>query len=250
MHRFFLAAADAALAPGLSLALPDNLAHQVRDVLHLKIGEVLTLFDSNGHEFLAMLVNSSRAGVVVEVVDRAHNDREPATRIMLCQGMLKSARFEFILEKGTELGVSTFVPMLCQRSTAGLEEVGASKTQRWQRILQEATEQCGRTQVPTLSPVRTLTQALQEIPGGALALMAWEEEHTQSLRAALSSLIGATTMPRTVVLFIGSEGGLSAEEVAQAQSDGVQVVSLGTRIMRAETAALATVANVLYALEP
>ncbi len=249
MHRFFLSDQHSVLAPGLSFALPDNLAHQVRDVLHLKIGETFTLFDANGAEYHATLISSLRASVVVSVGDRIHTNREPTTRIILCQGMLKSARFEFILEKGTELGVSTFVPMLCQRSTSGLEEIGTAKTQRWQRILQEATEQCGRTRVPTLSPVLTLTQALKDVPQDALALMPWEEERALTLRAVLSSSIQSTSTPRTVVLFIGPEGGLTVEEVTQAQNDGVQVVSLGTRILRAETAALATVANVLYALE-
>jgi 16S rRNA (uracil1498-N3)-methyltransferase len=249
MHRFFLSDQQFVLAPGLSFALPDPLAHQVRDVLHLKIDEAFTLFDARGEEYRATLVSSSRAAVVVTVGDRIYTNREPKTHIILCQGMLKSARFEFILEKGTELGVSTFVPMFCQRSTSGLEEVGSAKMQRWQRILQEATEQCGRTRVPTLSPVRTLAQVLKDRPQDALALMPWEEEHALTLRAVLSASVEATNAPRTVMLFIGPEGGLTAEEASQAQSDGVQVVSLGPRILRAETAALATVADVIYALE-
>jgi 16S rRNA (uracil1498-N3)-methyltransferase len=137
---------------------------------------------------------------------------------------------------------------------AGLEEAGPAKLQRWQRILQEATEQCGRSRIPELLPIRPLMHALNAIPDGALALMPWEEEHGQTLRAALlpylkKEISADHNEPRTVVLFIGPEGGLMAEEVTLARRHGVQPVSLGTRILRAETAALATVANVMFALD-
>src|SRR5581483_8786946 len=128
------------------------------------------------------------------------------------------------------------------------EDAGPSKLQRWQRIIQEATEQCGRARIPTLSPIRPLMHALNDIPPGALALMPWEEEQTVSLRTALQTA-RQSLQPQTVVLFIGPEGGLMAEEVQLAQRYGVQVVSLGPRILRAETAAIAAVANVMYELE-
>jgi 16S rRNA (uracil1498-N3)-methyltransferase len=128
---------------------------------------------------------------------------------------------------------------------AGLEDAGSSKLQRWQRILQEATEQCGRSRVPTLSPIRPLMHALNDIPSGALALMPWEEERF-NLRVALQ---GLPAKPQTVVLFIGPEGGLMTEEVTLAKRHGVQSVSLGPRILRAETAAITAVANVMYELE-
>lgn len=239
----------------LSVALPDKLAHQVRDVLHLGVGEHLVLLDNSGAEFLAAIAKSGRTGVEVEVLERRKGKSESPVRIVLCQGLLKSARFEWILEKGTELGVSVFAPILCRRSMAGLEETGSAKIQRWQRIIQEAAEQCGRAQMPELLPIRPLLHALNDIPQGALALMPWEEERGKSLRESLetwASRKGAqlTTLqpePITVVLFIGPEGGLMAEEVTLAQQHHVQAVTLGPRILRAETAALATAANVMYA---
>jgi 16S rRNA (uracil1498-N3)-methyltransferase len=229
-----------------TLALPDKLAHQVRDVLRLAIGEALILLDNSGDEIVCTVAKSSRAGVEVTVQERRVGQRESAVQIILCQGLLKSARFEWILEKGTELGVTDFVPTLCRRSMAGLEDAGSSKLQRWQRILQEATEQCGRSRVPTLSPIRPLMHALNDIPSGALALMPWEEEQDINLRTALQK---QSPKPQAVVLFIGPEGGLMAEEVTLAKRHGVQSVSLGPRILRAETAAIAAVANVMYELE-
>ncbi|GAC1371697.1 MAG: RsmE family RNA methyltransferase [Ktedonobacteraceae bacterium] len=254
MHRFFVGElALRGVAPGATLALPDSVAHQVRTVLRIAIDEQLILFDNSGDELVAIVVSSARSGVDVQIVERRAGAEEPAVRIILCQGLLKSARFEWILEKGTELGVSTFAPILCRRSMAGLEEAGPAKIQRWQRIIQEASEQCGRARVPDLLPIRPLIHALNDIPAGALALMPWEEEKAQTLSLALRSARTqagpATTAPGTVVLFIGPEGGLMAEEVALAQRHGVGSVTLGRRILRAETAALATVANVVYELE-
>jgi 16S rRNA (uracil1498-N3)-methyltransferase len=244
---------DAPVEP-LCVTLPEKIAHQVRDVLHLGVGEQLVLLDNSGDEFLTAIVKSGRARVEVQVLERRRGKSESPVRIVLCQGLLKSARFEWILEKGTELGVAVFAPMLCRRSMAGLEEAGAAKMQRWQRIIQEAAEQCGRARMPELLPIRPLMHALNDIPRGALAFMPWEEEHGWSLREGLevgaSSIAGreSSLEPMTVVLFIGPEGGLMAEEVLLARRHGVQVVTLGPRILRAETAALATVANVMYTL--
>src|SRR5258708_300571 len=320
MHRFFVApelltdpglAPDAGLAPargattfssqeqagdvvahtggaGSNLVpLPKEIAHQVRDVLRLNVGEHLILLDNSGDEVVAAVARSSKAGVEVHLLERRPGKREPGVRIVLCQGLLKAGRFEWVVEKGTELGVSVFAPILCRRSMAGLEDAGPSKQQRWQRIIQEAAEQSGRSRLPELLPIRPLMHALNDIPPGALTIMPWEEEHNRTLYdilnsaasitrvgagevlsgegtlaspsaevlsgegdASVPSAVESPTHPSpTVVLFIGPEGGLMAEEVALAQRHGVQVVSLGARILRAETAALAAVASVMYDYE-
>src|SRR5205085_6042621 len=253
MHRFFVAPAllaHPATTGNPLITLPDRLAHQLRDVLRLGIGEQLVLLDNSGDEVLASVVKSNRAGVEVQVLERRAGKSESPVRIILCQGLLKSARFEWVLEKGTELGVAAFAPILCRRSMAGLEDTGPSRLQRWQRIIQEAAEQCGRSRLPELWPIRPLMHALNDIPPGALALMPWEEEQGQTLHATLASAPSSgNSQLITVVLFIGPEGGLMAEEVTLAQRYGVQVVTLGSRILRAETAALTTVANVMYELE-
>jgi 16S rRNA (uracil1498-N3)-methyltransferase len=250
MHRFFVAPELLRVGPG-RLSLPEKLAHQVRDVLRLAVGEQLILLDNSGDEIICSVLQTGRIGVTVEIVERHAGLREPRVQVVLYQGLLKSARFEWILEKGTELGVDSFAPILCRRSMSGLEEAGRAKIQRWQRIIQEAAEQCGRARIPTLLPIRPLSQALKEIPPGAHAFMPWEEAQGITLREMLQNIEAAEKGygPLKVALFIGPEGGLTAEEVAMAQGSDVQVVTLGTRILRAETAALATVANVLYELE-
>src|SRR5438270_4789489 len=249
MHRFFVAP-ELLRQTDNNISLPKDLAHQVRDVLHLQPGEQLTLLDNSGDEVVATIVATGKTGVDVRLLERRAGKSVSNVRIILCQGLLKSARFEWVLEKGTELGVAVFAPILCRRSMAGLEDAGPSKQQRWQRIIQEAAEQCGRSRLPELLPARPLMHALNDILPDALALMPWEEEHGQTLREVLvPALNRGDSQPITVVLFIGPEGGLMAEEVTLAQRYGVQVVTLGQRILRAETAALATIANVMYELE-
>jgi 16S rRNA (uracil1498-N3)-methyltransferase len=255
MHRFFIATqGQRTIVPGEAVSLPEKLAHQVRNVLHLAIGERLVLLDNSGDELVSVVAKSSRSEVEVEILERRVGKREAPVHIILCQGLLKSARFEWILEKGTELGVSTFAPVVCHRSTSGLDGAGSAKIQRWQRIIQEASEQCGRARLPELLSIRSLTHALHDIPSDALAIMPWEEARDANLHDALQTIRSHdcqdTPITMTVVLFIGPEGGLTAEEVRLAQEHGVQVVTLGQRILRAETAALAAVANILYDLEP
>jgi 16S rRNA (uracil1498-N3)-methyltransferase len=252
MHRFFIAP-ELVKEMGVYLALPKELAHQVRDVLRLNLGERLMLLDNQGNEILATVEASSRAGVIVQLLERHAGKQSSPIRVVLCQGLMKSARFEWVLEKGTELGVSAFAPILCQRSTSGLEDAGVTKLQRWKRIIQEATEQCGRVTLPELLPISTLPQTFAAIPAGALAIMPWEEAEGKSLRDVLAGVrmrVAGVVIPQTVLLFIGPEGGLTSEEVALARKHGVQVVTLGPRILRAETAALTSVANVMFALEP
>jgi 16S rRNA (uracil1498-N3)-methyltransferase len=260
MHRFFVSP-ELLKETGAIVSLPKELAHQVRDVLRLAVGERLVLLDNSGDEVLAVLEESSRAGVVVQLLERRAGKSESPVRIILCQGLLKSARFEWILEKGTESGVAVFAPTLCHRSMAGLGNTGPARIQRWQRIIREAAEQSGRSRLPELLPVRPLMHSLNDIPPDALAIMPWEEERNHPLRYVLNSAIGqkdtassamnagSIAPPVTVVLFIGPEGGFMAEEVRLAQRYGVQVVTLGSRTLRAETAALASIANVMYELE-
>jgi 16S rRNA (uracil1498-N3)-methyltransferase len=261
MNRFFVPPELLVNLPPF-ITLPKDLAHQVRDVIRLNVGEHLILLDNSGDEILATVAKTSKTAVEVHLLERRPGKREPVVRIILCQGLLKSARFEWILEKGTELGVSVFSPIICRRSMAGLEDTGPTKIQRWRRIIQEAAEQSGRSRLPELLPIRPLVDALNDIPYGTLAIMPWEEEHALTLHDVLSTSIRpaenvGTTLavarssqtPNTIVLFIGPEGGLMAEEVALAQRQSVQVVTLGAHILRAETAAIATVANVLYELE-
>jgi 16S rRNA (uracil1498-N3)-methyltransferase len=241
-----------ALVAGADVALPDEVAHQARDVLRLAAGDTLWLLDGVGGEYPATLVTVDRKRVTARLGERVLGLAEPPVRITLCQGMLKAAKFEWVLQKGTELGVTTFIPLLTERAIAATEELGGAKLRRYERILAEAMEQCGGAWLPELATPRPLAHALASLPPDAIALIPWEEERATTLRAALTeaqATRAASGQPiGEIRLFIGPEGGFAAGEVALAQRLGATPVTLGRRILRAETAAIVAVTLALDAL--
>ncbi len=240
------------LQPQAEIELPAEVAHQARDVLRLAPGATLRLLDGVGGEYPAELIEVERKRVTARLGQREEGRREPDVRVVLCQGMLKAAKFEWVLQKGTELGVAAFVPMLCERAVAATEEASESKRRRWERIVIEAVEQCGGSRVPALSAPRPLVHMLANQPPGTIALIPWEEESATPLHATLRAMLTSPSEaahPREVRLFIGPEGGFSAGEVALARRHGAVPVTLGPRILRAETAAVAAVTLALDALD-
>ncbi len=163
-------------------------------------------------------------------------------RLELYQALIRPQRFELVLEKATEIGVSRFVPVLSGRGqvrTTG----GSQRSVRWRRIVTEAAEQCGRGRVPVVDPPTKLEDALGLASG--LKLVPWEGERTLGLRSALRSL---DEVPERVSLLIGPEGGLAESEVAQAREAGWLPVSLGSRVLRSETAGIVAPAIVMHEL--
>ena len=246
--RFVLRAlAETAPMPGAEMALPDDIARQARDVLRLRAGDAISLLDGAGGEYEATITEISRREVSVETGPRRPGLATPEPPITLCLGMLKAARLEFVLQKGTELGVAAFQPLVTERSVALADELSEAKRRRYERILAEALEQCGGAWLPELQEPLMLSAALAAVPSGALSLIPWEAASGQALAAALRR--ERETRPITGVwLFIGPEGGFSAAEVALAERHGARAVTLGRRILRAETAALVAATLALDAL--
>lgn len=240
-YRFFIPPNH--ITPPL-ITLPQNVAHQVRSVLRLHPGAKIVLLDGTGSAWLAIVTRIDKKGVQVQVEGPQPVDSEPALRLTLYQGVLKGQKFEWILQKGTELGVSSFVPVICQRSVIREPEAIHKKYGRWQEIIREAAEQSGRGKLPQLAPAVPLVEALQQAQASALRLMPWEEARETTLKTTLKQSQG-----QSVALFIGPEGGFTEEEARLAQAQGVQLVTLGPRILRAETATIAVCAAIFYERE-
>lgn len=239
----FLLSGDT-LIPGAEITLPDDIAHQARDVLRLRVGDSLQLLDGAGGIYAAELTQITRRAVVAHIGAREEGPSPLRVRLTLCLGLLKAARFEFALQKGTELGITRFQPLLTERSVAAAEELAPAKRRRYERIIAEALEQSGGAWLPDLATPRTLTEALAAAPADAIKLIPWEEASA----APLISTLAATPSATEVWLFIGPEGGFSAAEVHAAQAAGALPVTLGPRILRAETAAIVASALALGSL--
>jgi len=241
MHRFFV---DPEILTGNRVVLPAATAHQIRNVLRLHAGSAIIVLDNSGSEYEVVLRQVDRQQVVGEALAKRPCPNEPSIHLTLYQALMKRDKFEWVLQKGTEIGVSHFVPIVTQRSLVQNVDIKASKQARWHKIITEAAEQSRRGCIPELQPPQTLSQALtahSTQPG----LIAWEEAEGLTLRGALAG----GERPSHISLFIGPEGGFAAEEVEAAQAAGMQAITLGKRILRAETAALVASALVLHELD-
>lgn len=239
MHRFFLP--PGTLHAGATVAL-DGYAHQLHAVLRLQAGAPLLLLDDCGLEYSATLTAIGPRHAAALVSDGRPCAGEPRLNIALFAATLKADKFEWVLQKGTELGVRRFVPVVSRRSVARPASALAPKLPRWQSIVREAAEQAHRGRLPRVeAPVDFDTALKLAAPG--LRLLAWEES---SAPLPLSpAILEAARADAELSLLVGPEGGFDAAEVAQAEAAGWQVVSLGGRILRAETASLAAVSALL-----
>lgn len=211
--------------------------HLVR-VLRMQVGNAFTVFDGMGGEFSAELVSISADRAEVKLGERRVTALPP-TSITLIQAIAKGDRMDLIVQKTTELGVSRIMPVLTSRVVVKLDkQTAAAKQRRWQSIAQEAARQCGRADVPVVDLPCALQSALEQLaPARRYAL--WETGDGQPLTLCLNEL---TSNDRSLQLFVGPEGGLSANEISAAQAVGFVAVTLGPRILRTETAAIVAVA--------
>ena len=244
MHRFFVSPVVLGRSPVL---LDGAQAHQIRRVLRVRPGERVTLLDNCGWAYEASLVSYGDSDARFDILRRWVAEGEPHTHITLYQAVLKGEKFGWVLQKGTEVGISRFVPMICERNVADERAVSGPRRERWERIIREAAEQSGRGRLPVLAPMESLVALEQDSSASssaALPLILWEEERRTSLKQALASCNFAVRA--SIELLVGPEGGFVAHELETAERKGARRVSLGPRTLRAETAGVVAAAAILY----
>jgi 16S rRNA (uracil1498-N3)-methyltransferase len=243
MQRFFVPPEALQTEP---VRLSGDVAHQIARVLRLAPGDEIILLDNTGAAYLARLLTVTPRETTAAIVDVVTPTPEWGVRLALYQAMPRGKKIEWVLQKGTELGVSAFVPMIsarCQGLTP--DDFGEAKLARWRRIVAEAAEQSERAQLPAVQPAVPFAEAVQLAAQADLAIVATLHDTARPLREALGALEQA---PASVALLIGPEGGFSPEEVMLAAQAGVAPISLGPRVLRTETAALVAFSAILYAL--
>ncbi|HSV86912.1 MAG TPA: 16S rRNA (uracil(1498)-N(3))-methyltransferase [Levilinea sp.] len=244
MHRFFL---SPELLSGETIAFPSGIARQIALVLRLKPAAHVIVLDGQGSEFEVELLAVGQEGVHGRIIAPRPARGEPRASITLYLALTGREKFEWMLQKCTEVGAAAFVPVMTSRSLVQDGQQSASKLERWARIVREAAEQSQRGIVPPLHAPLRFENALQQAKAHPLRLILWEREHTSALREALAPL---KDMPApTLAVFTGPEGGFSEREIEAARQAGFQPVTLGKRILRMETAAVVAAALILYELE-
>lgn len=244
MSRRFYIEPPALAAASIDLPLP--LVRRLARVLRLRAGDEIVLFDGSGVECVARLNAIDDRGSTASVIERHEGAPEPRTRLHLYQSITKGDRFEWLLEKATEVGVARVVPLVTERSVVRTKEEGA-RSDRWRRIVVEAAEQSGRTAIPTVDAPRPFAAALADAPGVLLLPYESAGGDAPDVQRALDDDIDALFALGEVSLFVGPEGGFSDAEVALAVEHGATVVTLGPRVLRSETAGLIAATLVLRA---
>lgn len=215
-----------------TVTLASDEARHLREVLRLKAGDEVQVFDGEGKEFRAAVSQARREFAELEIGDEIDAMRpESPLELTLAVALLKGEKFDLVVQKGTELGVNQFVPLITRYADIRLrdEADGAKRVARWQRIALEAAKQSGRAVVPQVTMPVPFESVIRDN-----SCLLFSERDGQSLDTD-SKLLSVTAI-------IGSEGGWSDEELDQARTSGVPIVTLGGRILRSETAAIATAA--------
>jgi 16S rRNA (uracil1498-N3)-methyltransferase len=223
-----------ALSAGAEIDLPEAAARHVQ-VLRLQPGAEVTLFDGHGGQWRAQVQHMGKRLVSVKVLEHVALERELPMAVTLALGVPANDRMDALVEKATELGAAAIQPLLLERSVLRLaDERAARKVAHWQAVAVAACEQCGRNRVPALLPMRTLHEWLQLDGEPSQRLVLSLGPDTQPLPRAV-----ALPAAQPLTLLSGPEGGLSPVEEAVVRDHGFQPVTLGSRVLRADTAPLA-----------
>lgn len=222
----------------------DDAAHLMY-AMRAKAGDEVTLVDDHGAVGRMELTGFTQDSVTMRLVERLDADTESPIEIELAQCLLKGDKFALVIQKAVELGVTRIQPLVSRNCVVRYEgEKAAAKRERWQKIAEEAAKQCGRTRVPKVYPVLPLTAWIKTWQKPETELVfCYENEEQQPIKTALRALPDTAS---NIITLIGTEGGFTLDEAAVIEAAGGVSVTLGPRILRAETAAIAAMSIVQY----
>lgn len=215
----------------------DAVVRQILTVLRLKTGDQLIVLDGQGFEYQAQILKT--ASLTLSLLSKELNKNEPGQKIVLYQSLIKKDKFEWVLQKGTEVGVIEFVPVLASR----VEKLGVGRPDRMQTILREAAEQSGRGRIPALGPVKKFEEVAQAQKGVLNLLL------DPAGAVPLARYFPAIPGYGQINILVGPEGGFSTTEIDAAKSGGWEDVNLGPRILRTETAGVLAAGAILIATQ-
>lgn len=237
MHRFFIPQLYAA-----EMVIKDVDAKHISKVLRMQPGDKIQIVSDDGVTAIAKIVSLQADNVVVKCLEKLAESHEPSVKITLAQGLAKGEKMDFIIQKAVEMGASSIVPVAMEHSVVRLEGAKADKkVERWQKIAEAAAKQSKRDIIPQVQPVQTMQQMLAN-NDLQHKIIAYECEDRLGLKTALQSCDNL----QELLLIIGPEGGISEFELELARKNGAVPVSLGKRILRAETAGVVALSAILY----
>lgn len=223
---------DQPLSSEENIELDENASRHVGKVLRMQAGRELIIFNGKGGDYRATISDVSKKVIRVDVGEYSEEDKQSPLPIHLAIGISRGERFEYVLQKATELGVSRITPLFTERTEVKLSGPRLEKKwQQWRQILISSCEQCQRNRVPELAPAVQLEQWLPEV----------DEMSRFVLHHRSDVALKDTSTPQSVALVIGPEGGLSDTEISSCMDQGFESLTLGPRVFRTETAPLAAI---------
>lgn len=222
----------------------DDLKH-LSQVLRLRPGDTIHVFDGSGIEYEASIISSDKSRAIARINTSFQNKTEPETRVTLFQGVPKGEKMELIIQKGVELGVHSIVPVITNRTVVKLDKKDSEKkAERWTKISIEAAKQCRRAYVPQILEPISFDEALVKAEDFSAVLLLYENEGKKCLKERLKCY--NINKIKDIALFVGPEGGFTLEEVRNYTDKGYDIVSLGKRILRVETATISVLSIIMY----
>lgn len=242
MHRFIVD--PKSIHNGHLRIYGDDLKH-LRKVLRLGPGDSINVFDGTGKEFEAKLLSVDKTCALAEITASFQTEAEPEINLTLFQGLLKGEKMDLIIQKGVELGVRSIIPVITDRTVVQVDNnKSEKKALRWSKIAREASKQCRRAMVPHISEPISFDEAISESKRYEAALLLYENESKKCLKETLKCY--NINKIRDIALFVGPEGGFAHQEVEDCANLGYDIVSLGKRILRVETATISVLSIIMY----
>lgn len=238
MNHFFI---DPTFITNSMIQFPNDISHQIARVLRLKTDDTVVVLNNQGIQYEVKLVDINPQQCIGEILTQNPTSTEPDHKLHLFIALTQREKFEWLLQKCTELGVTNFTPVITERSIVISENDFIKKKDRWQRILKEAAEQSRRGKIPGLNFPIEFERAIHYT--SQWKLIAWEDEADTSIDEILSGSIHSE-----IALLVGPEGGFSQKEILIAKEQSWQTFSLGKRILRMETAAIVASALIFHSV--
>ena len=227
------------------ITIKDEEAKHILNVMRMAVGDKITICDGNKKDYYCEITETEKNALKARIIEAAESQTEPETEIVLFQGLPKSDKMEYIIQKCVEIGVSRIVPVITERAVVKIEK-GAKedkKVERWLKISESAAKQSGRGIIPVIERPVKFAEALKMAELLENAVIPYENEEKTGLKEFIK-----VAKKGSVGIFIGPEGGFDNSEIEMAVKSGIIPVTLGKRILRTETAGLVTAAIILYEL--
>ncbi len=239
LPRFFI---HSAVTTDKEIVIDDRaILKQIRTVLRMKKNDSIIIFDNSGYEYEVEIISFNDTSLSTKIIEKRSGGSESKYRVVLVSALLKNDKFEYVLQKCTEIGVQRFIPILTKNCVS--LDISTNKMKRYEKIVIEATEQCGGALVPKIDSVVSFSQVLKNLPKDAKKFIASVDEKKNNFCDYLQKCPMKSDCEFFV--FVGPEGGFTQTEVDFAKKYGVVAVSLGRRVLRAETASIVFPATIL-----